>query len=143
MDKEKLYIIVSNIDEISTKKLKENGVSEYYIYKFVKESILVREEKGKYKLKNFNNFYSFGKKMLKEKNIDAAIKIFDKCKNIDANFIPVYFQRMIANILQANFNDVLLDLNYLSNNNVINENERAYMLYLLSRGISRSVLVGV
>ena len=79
MSKEEFFSILINIDDITTKNLTSNGISKYYISKFVSENVIERVEKGKYIIKDLKSLYSYGTKLLKKGLVNESIKCFNKC----------------------------------------------------------------
>lgn len=82
-DIEKLYELVIEEKELTTKLLKQEGFSQYEITKMVNENILVREKIGHYCFTDYNGIYSYGKSILSSDKQKAR-----KCFHIGYNINP-------------------------------------------------------
>ena len=131
MNKFDLFKIIIDLDEINTKNLKNRGVSNYFISKFIKENTIERISIGKYEISDIKGLYSYGKKLIKY-DANNAIKCLKICIKYNINDIKSYFGLIIANIYLDNYDEVIKYLDILTDKGVIIDNERNYILYLIN-----------
>ena len=98
---EKLYELVIEEKELTTKLLKQEGFSQYEITKMVNDKILVREKRGLYSL-DADGIYDYGRGYL---NLDRpkARKIFHTGYSINPKHEQIGIQLMIEAIEQKDY----------------------------------------
>ena len=101
MNKNDFYKLLIDVDDMTTNNLLNIGFNKYYISRMVKEKVIKRISKGKYDFYNYNELYSYGKKLIKNERFDDAIKCFIKCLNYDKtdNKVLVVISSTSINIL--------------------------------------------
>lgn len=138
--KECLYNLIIEGKELTTSNLIDAGFSHHYITKFVKNNILERVMQGVYKLKDYNEIFNYGNHLLSMNDLDNAEKCFLIYLGINPEHSASYYQLLNVSIKSKNYIDSIKYIDILSDKKIILEDERKYLLFLLSQVTTLSYL---
>ena len=135
VDKEKIYKLyesMMNTEEfITTKEIKELGITQNEIAKLVEEGYLIRIKRGYYNFGNVTDLFTYGKSLIDSKRRDEGIKVFNKCMELDPNCLYAAYQLFINAVKTKDYDNILkyYDVMY----NADNTNRKyLYYLYIIS-----------
>lgn len=130
IDIEKLYNLVID-DNLTTKSMKENDFSSYDIKKLVKDGIIQRIQRGKYKLTSVDDLYKYGKDLICDGKREKAQNCFRKCYELDSKHSSSCFQMLFQSVHDKQYSDVYKYLLQLFSNSRKYENDYKLYLFLL------------
>lgn len=123
-----------DVEELTTKELKEMGFTSNDLTDLVKSGRIVRVKIGHY-IVPAKELHDYGKKLLKSREYDKAYQCFVRCNKLEPNNMSTLLQLFLQSINRKNYEDAFkyFDGIYFNDNCV--ENNRAdncLYLYLLS-----------
>lgn len=129
----KIYKLIINDIELTTKNLKASGFSSYELSKLIEENILERVERGHYRLLNDHDLYEYAKSLISKKEYEKAVKCFKKCYEINPNNYGVVRQLFKDCIEKKDYESILIFFEKMkSTNNPFYITDHNLYLYLLS-----------
>ena len=125
--------IINEKNELTTKDLNSYGLNSKDIYKLVEQSVLQRIKRGYYKLIDIESLYSYGKKLISQKEFDKSTKCFLKCLEVIPDHSGACFRLFTKYITDADYENVFKYFNKLTNtkNKFYHKDYNIY-LYLLN-----------
>lgn len=87
----KMYEGLNEKNQLTTKELKSYGLDGNDISALVKKGTIKRVERGLYSFQAVDELYHYGKKLLVKREYDKANLYFQKCHELDENYLDVYF----------------------------------------------------
>lgn len=129
---DKLCELVINGEELTTKKLNENGFSSKNITELIEKGYLIRIKRGYYNFYEINSLILYGKRLLKNNRYSSALECFETCYGIDPNNKDVNMQLFLCNILIKNYIKALKYLENLYVNNQLMVVDYNFYIFLLN-----------
>ena len=104
----KLYEAMMNSEEfISTKEIKELGITQAEIAKMVEDETLIRVKRGFYNFGNVNSLFMYGKSLIDSKRREDGIKVFEKCFSLDKTNLYAAYQLFINAVKVKDYDSIL------------------------------------
>lgn len=135
VDKEtiyKLYECMMNAEEfITTKEIKDLGITQKGIAKLVEEGYLIRIKRGYYNFGNVTDLFTYGKSLIDSKRRAEGIKVFYKCMELDPNCLYAAYQLFINAVKTKDYDNILKYYDVMYNADSTNK-KYLYYLYIVS-----------
>ncbi|MBQ7136554.1 MAG: hypothetical protein IJO43_01080 [Bacilli bacterium] len=130
---ERLYRTVLKEKELTTKVLRDNGISAKDINILIEANELVRTKRGCYALPSAERLYYYGIGLTRERKYEEAHEYFLKCHELSPNHSGACFKLFFWEIDHRNYDGAIKYINgLLSVENKYYLNDAKYYLYLLS-----------
>ena len=130
---EKLYNEIINNGEIATKKLSEFKFYPVDISTLQKNNIIIRTRWGHYTINDINTLYTYGLKLLNDRNFGDAFKCFERCYELDPNHKEACLQLLLRSIRSKDYTKSIEYYETLANSHdELQEKNADFYLYLLS-----------
>lgn len=129
----KIYIGLSQGKSLTTKELKSYGLDGNDITALIRKGIIKRVERGLYSFQAVNELYNYGKVILSKRNYENAKLCFQKCRELDSDYLATNFFLFLICIRNKEYPKAFeyFDTCFHSNNPYYESDNRFY-LYLLS-----------
>ena len=128
----KLYDLLINDDELTTKKLNECGFNSKDLTDLIENETLVRIKRGYYTFLKIDDLYDYGKQLVSAKEYDKSTACFEKCYQLDPNNAQICFQLFFRCVINNNYNKIFEYFDKFYNDNEFDNNYTNFYLYLLS-----------
>ena len=128
----KLYNAFLSEKELTTKLLKEFGLSSKKIKWLVDNQKITRVKRGLYSFLDEEGLFSYGLKLLEERNYDLAIACIRKCYSLNPNNRLACLKLFIDRIFHKDYDSVFSLLSTISEKKFCYNNEIHLFLYLLN-----------
>lgn len=129
----KIYIGLSQGKSLTTKELKSYGLDGNDITALIRKGIIKRVERGLYSFQAVNELYNYGKVILSKRNYENAKLCFQKCRELDSDYLATNFFLFLICIRNKEYSKAFeyFDTCFHSNNPYY-ESDNHFYLYLLS-----------
>lgn len=136
VSKEELNSVYESVikgEELTTKKLRECGISSKDINDLIEEGKIRRVKRGYYELTSAEDLFFYGKYLLREKRKADATRCFEICYEINPNHLSSCFQLFLRSIENDDFERAFELFDKLrETDNEFYQNDSNYFLFLLS-----------